>query len=346
VINRWLGWLAFLFVFAGLAGYVALSIANYAEKKAFPAFELATISAVLGGFLFSSGFTGIAQQNVELMTKIRRIGLTYLISAISFIILTMFIALALKDYSQPWVNGFVLAGNFVSLLGGIISFPWATAELVWIMPQLFATGIRGNQMSNNHDRLSGAFQKYTFAGLEVFAYPTGKRGLYYTDEKIEVTFELANTLPKRLHGEARFFYGFGPSGTEGKTGDIVPFDLNPIGTPGDRDSKLALRRLVAVQGNGIIGWIIEEKERDVIVTDTTEERELKSASASSGYFETLYAFLSYNREFYQKVHARQEELMKSTNSLTKWVIFLAIITLVVGLIQVLVALGVINKVGS
>jgi len=340
-MNRLLGWGAFLFVFAGLVGYVALSIANFAERKAFPAFELATISAVLGGFLFSSGFTGIAEQNVELKHRIRRIGLTYLISAISFIILTMFLALAQKDYPQAWVNGFVLVGNSIGLLGGIISFPWATAELVWIMPQLLAAKSGGNQVIDN--QILGAWQRRKFAGLEVFAYPSGKRGMYYTEETIEVTFELANTLPKRLHGKARFFYGFGPSGTEGKTGEEVPFDLKPAGTPGDKDTKPALKRLVAVQGNGIIGWAVEEKEENVIVNETYEERELRSASASSAYFETLYAFLSYNREFYQKVHTRQEELMKSTRNLTVCVIVLAGIAFVTSVVQILITLGIVHS---
>jgi len=77
------------------------------------------------------------------------------------------------------------------------------------------------------------------AGLRVKATPTGNRGIYFTDEVIEVNFELQNLIEKRLRGEVTFFYGFGPSGLEGRTSETIEFNLEPA----EKGSVKGLKRL-------------------------------------------------------------------------------------------------------
>lgn len=225
--------------------------------------------------------------------------------------------------------------GFLLLFFGILIYVWdLSGKLGKFICSLFS---RTNRPTI--EEIAGAWQKRSFAGLEVIAYPSGKRGLYFTDEFIEVTFELTNITTKRLKGSALFFYGFGASGLEGNTSELVPFDLQPKGMPGDKKSVTALNRLIGVQGNCIVGWLLPQIDKDVI-EETREEITLKSASKSSR-FETLYTFISYNREFYNRVYNQQESLMRSTRNLTRWVISVAVVTLLAILIQILISLNII-----
>jgi hypothetical protein len=331
----------------GLAGYIVLSIANYATNSKIPTFELATVSAIIGGLLFSSGFTGIIRVRPEIQNRVRRISLLYLVATLSFVFLTLYLTLAQVNYSDELSKIIVLSANSVGILASLVSFSWANTELILLIPQLWIDRNISQiepQIDQPCNKIIGAWQKCSFAGLEVVAYPESRRGLYYTDEFIRVTFELTNTTKKRLKGSVLFFLGLGPSGTEAKTYESVSFDLQPQGSMNDNDktSIIALERLIGVQGNCIIGWLLPEIDRDAIESETSKEIVLKRPSGSLSRFETLYAFASYNRELFHRVYHSQESLMRSARNLTIGVIVLASITVVASFIQILISLNIIH----
>jgi len=174
------------------------------------------------------------------------------------------------------------------------------------------------------------------AGLELEATPTGARGLYFTDEFLEVTFELRNVTSKRLRGAVGVFYGFGPAGLEGKTLEVIEFDLQPKGQPGDSDIKKALRRLVGIQGNGIIGFLLPEtgNELDAIEFENGKERILRASSPHSPNFHTLYTFTTMEREFHERFYARPERIMEQTNKLTRYVMVLTIVIVILTVVYI------------
>lgn len=178
------------------------------------------------------------------------------------------------------------------------------------------------------------------AGLLVEAEPTGSKGIYFTDETIEVNFKLKNLLNKRLIGEVTFFYGFGPSGLEAKTHETIEFDLQANG----EDNINAMQRLVGFQGNGVIGMVLPRfSEKDAIKTDTDTERTIKLPRPSpivgeSPVFHTLYTFTSMEREFYQRFYERPEVLMGKTKDLTKQVRTLTCIVIVLAGLTVAITL--------
>lgn len=189
-------------------------------------------------------------------------------------------------------------------------------------------------------------QKAACAGLEVEATPTGERGLYFTDEFLEVTFTLRNLTSKRLRGAVTVFYGFGPSGLEGKMPETIEFDLGPKDTPNDMQEKKALKRLMGIQGNGVVGMFLPATgmEQDAIESENEEERILKAASPQSRLFHTLYTFTTMERECHERFHAQPERIMEQTKRLTKYLlaltIFVGILTLVYVVLCVLQALGI------
>ena len=171
-------------------------------------------------------------------------------------------------------------------------------------------------------------------GLRVKAAPISERGLYFTDETIEVTFQFENLLEKRLKGEVTFFYGFGPSGLDAKTPETVEFDLEPK----EKGSYNGLKRLVGFQGNGVIGMVLPEfGEQDAIKFDNDKGRELKLPKTSN-QFHTLYTFVTMEREFHERFYARPEEIMQETKKLTKQVRTLTLVVLILAGLTILMTI--------
>ena len=235
-----------------------------------------------------------------------------------------------------------LSVGIVFLLAGLLLIGAGIGQNLLLLRTFILRLRRSGVTRCDTSQIAGAWQRCSFAGLEVVAYTTGRRGLYFTDETIQVTLELTNTINKRLRGGATFFYGFGPSGLEGRTSERISFDLEPKGRQGDKGTFTALHRLLGVQGNGIIGWSLQAAEQGAIEAETDEQRIVRPADESSLQFHTLYAFVSYNREFYDRVYVRQERLMKFTVRLTILVVFFALMTVIVGIIQILQSLGVLS----
>ena len=108
-----------------------------------------------------------------------------------------------------------------------------------------------------------------------------------------------------------------------------------------------MKRLVGIQGNGIIGMFVPvADEKNAIKSENDEERILRLPNTSN-QFHTLYTFVTMEREFYQRFYARPEEIMQKTKDLTKqvrtltWiVIVLAALTVIITLLQ---AFGVLHN---
>lgn len=150
--------------------------------------------------------------------------------------------------------------------------------------------------------------------MKVEAEPQGARGLYFTDERIQVTFTLKNTLTKRLSGQIRVFYSYGASGTERSTSEVLTFDLGP----NEQTSMTALGRLVGIQGNGVIGLAMPvSNESDVIQKDNDERRVLRVPSLDSTGHHILYTFTSMEREFYRRFYEGPEHIMQQTKDIAE-----------------------------
>ena len=180
---------------------------------------------------------------------------------------------------------------------------------------------------------------YAYPGLAVEATPLGEeRGVYFTDEHIRVRFIFTNQSdpPKRIKGAVTVFYGFGPSGLEGKTPDIVELDIDP----GRSIEVVALDRLLGIQGNGVIGLAMPQgKSWD----ETPEEVILRPPPAGS-LFHTLYTFTVMDREYYRRFHEYpaklSEQIARSQNQTRTLTILLVVLTVIFVLQTLLQALGV------
>lgn len=151
-----------------------------------------------------------------------------------------------------------------------------------------------------------------FSGLSVSASVIGERGIYFTDQVIEVNIELYNTNDKVICGELIFFYGFGPTGNDKQTQQSVLFNIQPR----QRHRETILSRLIGVQGNNIIGVYIPHIQ-------VSNQNILVIPSIDMGY-RTLYTFVSMEREFYSEVYARPVVAMEQTNRLQRIMLVLTI----------------------
>ena len=117
---------------AGVVVYVIYAIANVA-KGGTPSFELAIISAVLGGFALSGGF--LEQASSGLKRHIRRIGVLYLGAAIFFTVFALVIPMAKVETVGVayWV---VFLANLISMFFAVLFFTLATALLIAKLPKL------------------------------------------------------------------------------------------------------------------------------------------------------------------------------------------------------------------
>ena len=117
---------------AGVGVYFVYTIANIAKGES-PSFELAVISAVLGGFALSSGF--VDEASSMLKRSIRRVGVLYLGSAIFFTVFTLVIPMAKVETTGAayWI---VFLTNVISMFFAMLFFSYATALLIAKLPKL------------------------------------------------------------------------------------------------------------------------------------------------------------------------------------------------------------------
>lgn len=125
-----------ILLFLGLIFYIVLAYFGKAEP---PGFELAVVSSIFGGLLFSGAFIGRTSLKKEIQVEVRRIGILYLVATIGFIFLVLFLPMA-RIKPEPtgiayWVIFIVVA---LGMFGSALLFALATGRLIRIIPQLWS----------------------------------------------------------------------------------------------------------------------------------------------------------------------------------------------------------------
>ena len=118
-------------------GIIAYIVLYYFTKQEPPGFELATISGVIGGLLFSGAFISGTSQNSELQGEVKRTGILYLVATIGFIFLALFWPMLKLEFTNIVAKWTVIIVIFLSLLASITPFAWATAKLAALVPKLW-----------------------------------------------------------------------------------------------------------------------------------------------------------------------------------------------------------------
>jgi hypothetical protein len=124
----------YVLLYGGIIAYIVL---YYVAKQEPPGFELATISGVIGGLLFSGAFIGGASQTSELQREVKRTGILYLVATIGFIFLALFWPMLKLEFTNIVAKWTVIIVIFLSLIASITPFAWATAKLVTLVPKLW-----------------------------------------------------------------------------------------------------------------------------------------------------------------------------------------------------------------
>ncbi len=122
------------FFYPILACGIGIYILQYFSEEAKPpSFELAIISAIIGGFALSSGF--LEQASSSLWRQIKFIGVLYLGAAIAFTVFALVVPMARIETSgiAYWI---IFLANLISMFAAIAFFTLATACLIAKLPKL------------------------------------------------------------------------------------------------------------------------------------------------------------------------------------------------------------------
>jgi len=127
-----LEWLSFG-LYMIISVLVILYIARNLNETALPIFELAKISAILGGLVLAGGFFTTSPQ--ELKFKMRRIGALYLLATIAFVILGLALPIfaPLTEEMSYYLFFFILVIG--SLIVSAVAFALATSGLTVLIPK-------------------------------------------------------------------------------------------------------------------------------------------------------------------------------------------------------------------
>jgi hypothetical protein len=115
----------------GVAIYI---LQHFFGKTEPPSFELAIISAIIGGFALSSGFLEKVSSGLQL--TIRRIGTFYLGAAIAFVVFALVMPMA-KLETEGITYWVVFLATSISMLAAIGFFAYATGFLIAKFPAIF-----------------------------------------------------------------------------------------------------------------------------------------------------------------------------------------------------------------
>jgi hypothetical protein len=113
-----------------IVGYIVK--VNFVEEGESVGFQLATISAVIGGLVLTSGFLDRESSKPDLALSLRRVGVVYLIATLAFVVFG--VCFPLIDVSFYFV--------LVSLIGMVIgAFCFAAGSVLLAMkvPQLWSS---------------------------------------------------------------------------------------------------------------------------------------------------------------------------------------------------------------
>jgi len=120
--------MAILFMFAIVLYIVETNFGKDGEPVGF---QLATISAIVGGLILASAFFDKASSDSGLRLNLRRIGVIYLVATIAFVVFG--ICFPIMD-TLPYIT-YVTA---VSMVAGAMSFAMGTVLLVREIPRLWS----------------------------------------------------------------------------------------------------------------------------------------------------------------------------------------------------------------
>lgn len=123
----------YAFFYSVLGCGVIVYVMTYFSEAEPPSFELAIISAVLGGFALTRGF--LQRVTSDLRRYIRRVGVLYLGAAIFFTVLTLVIPMVKMDTTGAacWI---VSMAYLISMLAAMLFFASATGLLIAKFPKL------------------------------------------------------------------------------------------------------------------------------------------------------------------------------------------------------------------
>ena len=126
-------------IVCGLFGYVLVTV----PQGEYEPFELATISALLGGFVFAGGF--MSQSETRSALGLKRVGALYLASTIAFVVFGFYITLDKIATEGDALSKVTLVLVPISLYIAVLAFAWATAWLVTLIPQIWRRNRKANQ---------------------------------------------------------------------------------------------------------------------------------------------------------------------------------------------------------
>ena len=90
-------------------------------------FQLATISAVIGGLLLASA----AVSSYYRASRMKRVGVFYLMAAVSFVVFGICFPILEWNCMMPWIAG-------IGMVAGALSFALATLLLAYTLPSIWS----------------------------------------------------------------------------------------------------------------------------------------------------------------------------------------------------------------
>lgn len=120
---------AILFMFA-IVSYIAKT--GFGKNGEPVGFQLATISAIIGGFILTSAFVDKEPQNSDLRLNLKHIGILYLIGTIAFVVFGIYFQIIEMSHWFIYVSA-------ISMVAGALSFAMGTVLLALQMPRLWSS---------------------------------------------------------------------------------------------------------------------------------------------------------------------------------------------------------------
>ena len=114
---------------AAIIGYIVKT--NFGEGGEPVGFELATISAVIGGLVLTSGFLDKGASKPDLALSLRRIGTMYLVATLAFVVFG--ICSPLME-----VSSYFMYASAIGIAVGALSFAMGSVLLAIKVPQLWS----------------------------------------------------------------------------------------------------------------------------------------------------------------------------------------------------------------
>ena len=134
IVRDFLYGLSYTLVILLTLAFVVYIITYYFGRAEPPGFELATISAIIGGLILASaGLTSYA----VIQERMKRTAVFYLIATIAFVVFGLFFPIADKLQNVPIYYDFVLKITAVSIGIGAMSFSLGTVWLAFLIPKFW-----------------------------------------------------------------------------------------------------------------------------------------------------------------------------------------------------------------